>query len=195
MNKMLVAAVAFATGIAMLTSFSPEARADTAKRWVNEAAHSELHRKAEKPAKAQTKTVTKVVKTSTHGYAKVSAGRSAYSTIINKYAAAYGVPSSLAQAVVRVESNFRPNARGSAGEIGLMQIKPSTARMLGYNGSAKGLFHPETNIKYGMKYLAQAHKLGGRTVCGTILKYNAGHGAKRMNPVSARYCSKVKAYM
>ncbi|WP_367718563.1 transglycosylase SLT domain-containing protein [Nitratireductor sp. GISD-1A_MAKvit] len=115
-----------------------------------------------------------------------------YHTIIAQYASAYGVPVSLANAVVRVESNFRANARGAAGEIGLMQIKPATARMMGYRGSTKGLYNPDTNIKYGMKYLAKAHKLGGGTTCGTILKYNAGHGAKRMNPISSRYCSKVK---
>ncbi|MBC2885946.1 transglycosylase SLT domain-containing protein [Ochrobactrum sp. CM-21-5] len=118
-----------------------------------------------------------------------------YSPIINRYAATYGVPSALAHAVVRHESNFRPNVRGKAGEIGLMQIKLSTARGLGYSGSAKGLYEPSTNIQYGMKYLAMAQKLGGGSTCGTILKYNAGHGAKRMNPISAKYCSAVKAYM
>ena len=44
-----------------------------------------------------------------------------------------------------------------------------------------------------MKYLAGAHERGGGKVCGTILKYNAGHAAKRMNPVSKRYCEKVLA--
>jgi hypothetical protein len=118
-----------------------------------------------------------------------------YSAIIAQYAASYGVPVSLAHAVIQVESNYRPDARGSAGEIGLMQIKPATARMMGYSGSMQGLFHPETNIKFGMKYLAKAHKLGGGTTCGTILKYNAGHAAKRMNPVSSAYCSKVKRFL
>ncbi|MBO9628315.1 MAG: lytic transglycosylase domain-containing protein [Shinella sp.] len=116
-----------------------------------------------------------------------------YSSLIQTYAKTYGVPVDLAHAVVRVESNFNPKARGSAGEIGLMQIKPATARMMGYRGTAKGLFDPETNIKFGMKYLAMAHDLGGGTTCGTILKYNAGHGAKRMNPVSKRYCGKVQS--
>ena len=102
------------------------------------------------------------------------------------------MPVSLAHAVISVESNYRPNTRGSAGEIGLMQIKPATARMMGYTGSASGLFNPETNIKYGMKYLGMAHQLSGGTTCGTILRYNAGHAARRMNPVSAAYCSKVK---
>jgi hypothetical protein len=118
-----------------------------------------------------------------------------YGDIIARYASTYGVPVSLAHAVIRVESNYRANARGSAGEIGLMQIKPATARGLGYSGSLKGLYNPETNIKYGMKYLGMAHKLGGGSTCGTILKYNAGHGAKRMNPVSAAYCSKVKRHL
>jgi soluble lytic murein transglycosylase-like protein len=118
-----------------------------------------------------------------------------YSAIIARYAAAEGVPVSLAKAVIKIESNYRPNIVGSAGEIGLMQIKPATARMMGYSGSAKGLFDPDTNIKYGMKYLAMARNLGGGTTCGTILKYNAGHAATRMNPVSAAYCGKVKVQM
>ena len=118
-----------------------------------------------------------------------------YGTIVARYAASYGIPESLAHAVIKVESNYRPGARGKAGEIGLMQIKPATARMMGYTGSIKGLFNPETNIKYGMKYLAKAHSLGGGTTCGTILKYNAGHAAKRMNPVSSAYCGKVKQHL
>ncbi|WP_411032644.1 lytic transglycosylase domain-containing protein [Shinella sp. BYT-45] len=118
-----------------------------------------------------------------------------YSSLIQTYAKTYGVPVDLAHAVVRIESNFNAQARGSAGEIGLMQIKPATARMMGYRGTAKGLYDPETNIKFGMKYLAMAHELGGGTTCGTILKYNAGHGAKRMNPVSKRYCGKVRSFI
>ncbi|AHK44881.1 putative transglycosylase protein [Ensifer adhaerens OV14] len=116
-----------------------------------------------------------------------------YTILIQSYAKQYGVPADLAHAVVKVESNFNAMARGSAGEIGLMQIKPATARMMGYSGSSKGLYDPETNIKFGMKYLAVAHELSGGTTCGTILKYNAGHAAKRMNPVSKRYCGKVQS--
>jgi soluble lytic murein transglycosylase-like protein len=72
-----------------------------------------------------------------------------------------------------------------------MQIRLGTARMLGYTGPAKGLYDPETNIRYGMKYLGGAHDLAGGSTCGTILRYNAGHAARRMNPVSQRYCNKV----
>ena len=122
----------------------------------------------------------------------VNAAKDGLPAIVTRYAKAYGVPVALAHAVVTVESNFRPHVTGRAGEIGLMQIKPATARMMGYSGSAKGLYDPETNIKYGMKYLAKAHELGGGDTCGTILRYNAGHAAKRMNPVSSAYCTKVK---
>ncbi len=97
--------------------------------------------------------------------------------------------------MISVESRYRANARGSAGEIGLMQIKPATARMMGYSGGSRGLFDPETNIKFGMKYLGMAHQLAGGSTCGTILRYNAGHGARRMNPISAAYCSKVKGML
>jgi soluble lytic murein transglycosylase-like protein len=127
--------------------------------------------------------------------AQAKEARQAYSTIIERYAVLHGISVSLAHAVVRVESNYRPYARGRAGEVGLMQIKPATARMMGYAGSTAGLFDPETNIKYGMKYLAKAQKLGDGTTCGTILKYNAGHAAKRMNPVSLNYCGKVKRHL
>jgi len=114
-----------------------------------------------------------------------------YHSIISAEARKHGIPVKLAHAVVRVESNYNPRARGSAGEIGLMQIRLGTARMLGYTGSAKGLYDPETNIRYGMKYLGGAHDLAGGSTCGTILRYNAGHAARRMNPVSQRYCNKV----
>ncbi|PRD45203.1 lytic transglycosylase [Phyllobacterium phragmitis] len=122
-------------------------------------------------------------------------GGTPYAGIINRYASTYGVPASLAHAVVRHESGYRANARGAAGEIGLMQLKLATARGLGYTGSAKGLYDPATNVQYGMKYLSMAQKLSGGSTCGTILRYNAGHGAKRMNPISAQYCSRVKVYM
>ena len=41
-----------------------------------------------------------------------------------------------------------------------MQIKPATARMIGYRGTTKALYDPETNIRWGMQYLAMAHQLG-----------------------------------
>ncbi|WP_455481624.1 lytic transglycosylase domain-containing protein [Bartonella sp. B35(2025)] len=118
-----------------------------------------------------------------------------YESLIQKFATKYNVPINLAHAVVSIESSYKARTKGAAGEIGLMQIKPSTARGLGFNGSVQDLYDPATNLEYGMRYLAQAHKLSGGNTCGTILKYNAGHAAKKMNSISAKYCSKVKIYL
>lgn len=119
-------------------------------------------------------------------------GDKPYTAIIERHAALNGVSIQLAHAVISVESNYRPDSRGKAGEVGLMQIKPATAKLMGYSGSVTELFDPETNIEFGMKYLGKAQKLGNGTTCGTILKYNAGHAAKRMNKRSSAYCAKVK---
>ena len=121
--------------------------------------------------------------------------RNEFSPLIERYAAANDVPAEFAHAIVEIESRFRPNVRGRAGEIGLMQIKPATARLVGFRGPAKALYDPETNIKYGMRYLAKARKLGDKSVCGTILKYNAGHAARKMNRISRAYCDKVKGVL
>jgi len=126
------------------------------------------------------------------GKSREANARAKYSGLIAKHAKANGIPVALAHAVVTVESRYNSRARGGAGEVGLMQIKPSTARAIGYRGSTKALYDPDTNLRWGMKYLGEAHKLGGGSTCGTILKYNAGHYAKRMNKISARYCGKVK---
>lgn len=115
--------------------------------------------------------------------------------MIATHAKANGIPVKLADAVVSVESRYNPRARGKAGEVGLMQIKPATARGMGYKGSVKALFDPDTNLRWGMKYLGKAHELGGGSICRTILKYNAGHFAKRMNKTSSQYCNKVKRLM
>lgn len=114
---------------------------------------------------------------------------------IAAHAEAAGLPAELAEAVIRHESRFNARARGRHGEVGLMQIKPQTARGLGYRGTAAGLYDVETNLKWGMAYLAGAYKLAGGDTCGTILRYNAGHGATRMNRTSKAYCSEVTTYV
>lgn len=118
-----------------------------------------------------------------------------YHASIEKYARANGVPVALALAVVRIESNYNPRARGRAGEIGLMQIKLQTARGMGYSGSASALYDPNTNLQWGMKYLAGAYKLSGGDTCGTIMRYQGGHYARRMSKVAVSYCGKVKRHM
>jgi soluble lytic murein transglycosylase-like protein len=171
-------------------------KAELKKPAVKRHAGKKASGKAAAKARTRIKTVvSRNIDTMTTGSVGTAGGATKYSSIIASYASSYGVPVDLAHAVVRVESNFRPETTGLAGEIGLMQIKLSTARGLGYTGSRAALYNPDTNIRWGMKYLAGAHKLGNGTTCGTILRYNAGHGATRMNPVSANYCAKVKSQL
>lgn len=125
----------------------------------------------------------------------VSGNRNSINSLISKQAAAHGVPTGLARAVVKVESNFRPDVTGRAGEIGLMQIKLATARGMGYRGSRQNLYDPATNIYWGMKYLGKAHQLAGGSTCGTIMKYQGGHGAKKMSSANRKYCNRVKQIM
>lgn len=63
-------------------------------------------------------------------------------------------------AVIQNESSFRPKTRGSFGEIGLMQVKPTTAEWLAKRHqlpyeSADSLLNPVTNIKLGAAYLGE----------------------------------------
>ncbi|MFD1332272.1 lytic transglycosylase domain-containing protein [Methylopila musalis] len=110
-------------------------------------------------------------------------------------AAEHGVPSELAEAVAEVESGFNPKAVGGVGEIGLMQVLPSTAQMLGYRGALPGLFDPGVNVGYGVRYLAQAWRLTGQDICGTVMKYRAGHGETRYSHLSVAYCVRVRAIL
>ncbi|TWD54609.1 transglycosylase-like protein with SLT domain [Agrobacterium vitis] len=127
--------------------------------------------------------------------AERTSGTVPYHALISSYSKQYGVSPQLAKAVIKIESNFNAKARGRHGEVGLMQIKPATARAMGYTGSTAGLYDPATNLKYGIKYLAMANQLGGGDMCSAILRYNAGHGATRMNPTSKRYCGQVQAML
>jgi soluble lytic murein transglycosylase-like protein len=124
-----------------------------------------------------------------------SRGLSAIEELVHEHAEANDVPPALALALVKVESSFNPKARGRNGEIGLLQIKPQTARAMGYTGSAKALYDAETNLVWGMKYLGKAHDLAGGDTCGTLLRYNAGLDAKRASKGSNKFCSKVKKVM
>ncbi len=127
----------------------------------------------------------------TSSTAEVPAGLKAS---IARHAAAHGVPVSLAHAVIKVESRFNPRA-SNAGNYGLMQIRHQTARGVGYTGSAAGLLDAETNLRYGMAYLAQAWRAAGGDTCGTIMRYQSGLGATRMSGANRAYCSKVRSYV
>lgn len=61
----------------------------------------------------------------------------------------YQLDPALVAAVIEVESNFSAKTIGDVGEIGLMQIKPSTAQL-----SQRQLFNPEKNLIAGLTYLS-----------------------------------------
>lgn len=115
--------------------------------------------------------------------------------LVDKEAKANGVPVALARAVVRIESNWNVRTTGRAGEVGLMQIKHPTARGLGYRGTRAALYDPATNIKWGMRYLAGAYQLAGGDTCGTVMRYQGGHGATRMSSIARTYCGKAQTIM
>lgn len=84
--------------------------------------------------------------------------RAPYEKLVAIHAKANGVPEALVHRVIVRESKYQPALVGHGGTIGLMQIKLATARGLGYTGDADGLRDPETNLTYGVKYLAGAYR-------------------------------------
>lgn len=98
--------------------------------------------------------------------------------MITAMAPSYGVPTWFALRIAKVESNYNPGARGSAGELGVYQLKCPTARGIGYRGACSGLLDARTNIQYGLKHLAMAMKASGGNLRLTASKHNGGLGRK-----------------
>ena len=96
---------------------------------------------------------------------------------------------------MRVESGYNAGAIGSVGEIGLMQVRPGTAAMLGFHGDAADLAKPEINIHYGVLYLGQAWRLADGDLCRALMKYRAGHGEEVMTPLSVAYCNRARGHL
>lgn len=83
------------------------------------------------------------------------------------------VDPALLEAVARQESNFNPKAQSPAGAQGLMQIIPSTQKMLGVTDP----FDPEQSANAGAKYLRQQLDAFGGDPAKALAAYNAGPGA------------------
>ncbi|PIU11881.1 transglycosylase SLT domain-containing protein, partial [Methylobacterium sp. CG08_land_8_20_14_0_20_71_15] len=105
--------------------------------------------------------------------------------LIEVHAKASGVPSAFIHKVIKRESNYNPKAKGGSA-LGLMQIKHATARGLGYKGDAPGLYDPETNLRYGIAYLAGAYKAAKGDLALAYQYYNRGYyyAAKKLGITS-----------
>jgi soluble lytic murein transglycosylase-like protein len=122
-----------------------------------------------------------------------SSGPEGYRALAKAEAKQAGLPPEIADSVMAVESGYNAGAIGGAGEIGLMQILPSTARMLGFDGTTADLAVPANNIHYGVMYLAQAWNLAHGDICTAVMKYRAGHGETRFSYLSVNYCIAVRS--
>jgi len=95
-----------------------------------------------------------------------------------------GIPVAILKAQAQQESRFNPNAIGRSGEVGLLQVKPSTAAQPGYGvepvDPAK-LTDPAENIRFGARYLAARARAAGveswndpQQVAKGLTAYNGG---------------------
>lgn len=103
-----------------------------------------------------------------------------YAQYINQYAKECEVDPLLIFAIVKVESNFNPNATSKSEAKGLMQLMDNTAKEVAnkieiVDASNLNLYEPETCIKLGTYYFASLTKQY-ENIGIALAAYNAGMG-------------------
>lgn len=100
--------------------------------------------------------------------------------LVQQYAKEYSVDPMLVFAVIKVESNFDPDALSPKNAAGLMQITEKTGKwgaekleIADYNNAR--LFDPEVNIRIGCWYLSTLYAEFGDNDL-VVAAYNAGSG-------------------
>lgn len=93
----------------------------------------------------------------------------AYDDLIATEAGRHGLPPALVKAVIAAESNFDPQATSPKGALGLMQLMPSTAELLGVDDA----FEVRENVRGGTRYLAAMLERYGDW-SHALAAYNAG---------------------
>ncbi|WP_349369730.1 transglycosylase SLT domain-containing protein [Salinarimonas sp.] len=106
----------------------------------------------------------------TRAAAASAAAAGSVQAMVTQAALRHGIDPALAHAVATVESHYRCNAVGRAGELGVMQVKPATARSVGVTGNLRDC---ATGIEAGMRYLRAALDRHGEG-CGGVSAYNMG---------------------
>ena len=84
----------------------------------------------------------------------------------------YGLPRELVRSVMAAESGMAPNAISPKGAIGLMQLMPGTAEVLGANP-----YDPAQNVDAGARYLRDLLEKYNYGLRHALAAYNAGPGA------------------
>lgn len=98
--------------------------------------------------------------------------------LIRRNAEAHGLDPYLVAGLIRQESGFHPRARSVANARGLMQLIPSTGRLVARRYglrrlSPERLYDPALNIRLGTAYLAEQLRRFGR-IEYALAAYNAG---------------------
>jgi len=96
-----------------------------------------------------------------------------YAPMVAEASAQHAVPERLIWAVMSVESNFDHLAVSRRGAVGLMQLMPETAAVLG----VRDAFDPYENINAGTRHLRAMLDRFSRDVRLAVAAYNAGERA------------------
>lgn len=95
-------------------------------------------------------------------------------TSIHDVATSEGIDSELAFRLVRLESRFDTRATSPVGAVGLAQVMLPTARFFQKDITREKLYHPETNLRIGFRYLRGLIEEYDGDVRLALLTYNRG---------------------
>jgi soluble lytic murein transglycosylase-like protein len=93
--------------------------------------------------------------------------------IVVEAAEKHRVDPALVRALITAESNWNTGALSDKGAQGLMQLIPSTARLMGVANP----FDPEQNVNGGVRYLRMLLERYNGDVTKSLAAYNEGPGA------------------